>query len=228
MDFFTFIECKKGYPMPDYHLNSLNRKEYIASVETIEDTRTVNFANMSMEWWDKHFGWYKNSGCVVLCDEENVHLSYIFYKIDRYNEYLTIHNIFTPLNKRRKGYAHALMTAVFKLATLKKVCRFKLSSISNSLDFYLSLGFVYWGLTSAADYYCDLPIPKEGLSGVEQMTQSENIEFLCGNSLQKICSKVEDNEKNLNQKQELIYQNDCTKLGESYLLKELMITKEEH
>lgn len=214
--------------MPNYHLSSLNRKEYINSVATIEDTKTVNFANMSMRWWDKHFGWYKNSGCIVLCNEENVHLSYIFYKIDRYNQYMTIHNIFTPLNKRRQGYAYALMSAVFQLAVLKHVRRFKLSSISKSLDFYLSLGFVYWGITSAKDYYCDLPLPKEGLSGVEQMTQNENIEFLYGNSFQTICSKVEDNEKNLNETQEDLYQKDCTKLGDSYLLNELMTTKERH
>jgi len=213
--------------MLNYTIEYLNRKEYVKSIESIKDIKTVNFARMSLNWWDKKFGWYIK-GCMVLTDSKKNHLSYIFYKIDRYNEYITIHNIFTPLSKRRNGYANTLLTMIFDLALSQNVNRFKLTSISKALDFYASLGFIYWGVNSVGDYYCDLPIPSSGLIGVSFMIKNTNVDTLIGNKLDNIYSKVKDNNENLTVSQTIIYNNDLIKLGESYLLNKILSIKSNH
>ncbi len=207
--------------MSHYHLEHLGRDAYIASTAKITDPRTVKFANMSLQWWDKHFSWQAH-GCVVLCDSENTHLCYIFYNIDRYRMYMTVHNIFTPFAFRRNGYAYELLKMVFDLAISKHVKRFKLTSISNSLDFYLALGFVYWGVTSIGDYYCDLPIPLQGLDMLGAMVKSADTLTLTGKNLDKICTKVSGMAAGLTPEQTLILDSDKIKMGDSYLLDALL------
>ena len=207
-----------------FHLQDLNRKAYIASIAKIADPKTLKFANMSLAWWDEHFIWEAH-GCVVLCDAEQNHLSYIFYKIDRYKMYLNIQNIFTPLCERRKGYAQQLLSMVFDLAVLGDVKRFKLTSISNSLDFYLSFGFIYWGVNSVGDYYCDLPIPLDGLDGVALMTQTKSNLFLLGSKTEPIFEKTKEHNSLLSIAQTLIYDKDLLKMQKSYRLQMLL---EEH
>ncbi len=207
-----------------FHLQNLGRKAYIASIATIADARTRKFANMSLNWWDEHFIWELH-GCVVLCDTEQNHLCYIFYKIDRYKMYLNIQNIFTPLCERRKGYAQQLLSMVFNLAVLGDVKRFKLTCISNSLDFYLSFGFIYWGVNSVGDYYCDLPIPFDGLEGVAFMTQTQSNLFLLGSKTEPIYEKTKEHNTLLNIAQTLIYDKDLLKMRKSYRLEKLL---EEH
>jgi len=210
--------------MPIHHLEYLSRNEYITSVTTIADTKTANFANMSLKWWDKKSGWH-TKGCVALSDENNNHLSYIFYYIDRYHEYITIHNIFTPFANRRQGYAHILLALIFDLALTKNVSRFKLTSISKSLDFYLFLGFVYWGVNSVGDYYCDLPMPFDGLAGVDYMIKNTSALSLVGKNFDKIYSKVENNSGNLSVLKTAIYDSDLLKMGNHYLLDTLVDIK---
>lgn len=210
--------------MSTYHLEYLNRENYLDSITTIEDKPTSNFANMSLKWWDKKFGWYEK-GCVTLSDEKNAHLSYLFYKIDRYDNYLTIHNIFTPNSQRRHGYAEALMLLVFNLAAAKHVKRFRLTCILNSLDFYLSLGFVYWGVNSVGDFYCDLPLPKEGLMGVIPMIAALSTTELIGKSLDIIYKKTYQNNINLTQLQTLKYNKDVLRLDKNYLQKSFLLLK---
>lgn len=202
--------------MLEYHLIYLNRNEYISSTASIKDTKTVNFADMSLKWWDKKFGWYEK-GCVVLSDSDNTHLAYLFYKVDRYDNYLTIHNIFTPDVNRRHGYAHALMLLIFNLAAVQKVKRFRITCISNSLDFYLSLGFIYWGVNSVGDFYCDLPIPTDGLNGVSQMIEEYTTLELIGKNLEIISKKIADNSAQLNKMQAITYDIDVIRLDKSYL-----------
>lgn len=209
--------------MPQYHFTYLNRNEYITSTATIKDTRSINFADMSLKWWDKKFGWYEK-GCVVLSDENDEHLCYLFYKIDRYNNYLTIHNIFTPDNQRRHGYAQELMVLIFNLAAAKKVKRFRLTCISNSLDFYLSLGFVYWGVNSIGDFYCDLPMPATGLLGVTQMVKESSMQVLIGKSFNIISKKISDHSEHLTQAQTITYDKDVIKLNANYLQKSFLNT----
>jgi len=202
--------------MSAYHIEYLNRENYITSIESIEDTKTIDFADMSLKWWDKKLGWYQK-GCVVLRDDKNKHLSYIFYKIDRYNNYLTIHNIFTAQINRRHGYAKMLLVFIFNIAVAEKVKRFRLTSISSSLDFYLSLGFIYWGVNSVGDYYCDLPLPLSGLAGVSEMTENFSTLELIGKNLEIISKKIADNSKHLSQTQMLKYDRDVIKLNSSYM-----------
>lgn len=202
--------------MPHHYLEYLNREQYIASTALIQDRKSSNFAAMSLRWWDKKFGWYER-GCVVLRDESESHLCYIFYKIDRYNNYLTIHNLFTPHKQRRHGYAHALMFLIFELAVVQKVKRFRLTSISNSLDFYLSLGFIYWGVNSVGDFYCDLPLPLRGLEGVPDMVEELSTSELIGKSMQIISKKTANNSENLTPTQSIHYKSDILKLDKHYL-----------
>lgn len=210
--------------MPNYHLEYLNRENYITSMETIEDSRTLKFANMSLNWWDKEFGWY-TKGCIALTNEQNIHLCYIFFKIDRHNEYITIHNVFTQLSMRRNGYARELLKMVFDFALSLHVRRFKLTSISNSLDFYLSMGFVYWGVNSVGDYYCDLPMPFDGLNGVKFMTNTSDTTALLGKKFEKIYAKVSNNDMNLTETQNVTYKEDLLRMEASYMLKELLEIK---
>jgi hypothetical protein len=206
--------------MPNYHLEYLSRDNYVSSIETITDTSTLKFADMSLRWWDKQFGWY-TEGCIALSSEKKQHLCYIFFKIDCYKEYITIHNIFTPLLLRRNGYAYELLRMVFDIAISKHVKRFKLSSVSKSLDFYLSLGFIYWGMNRVGDYYCDLPMPSDGLNGVETMTQKEDASTLLGKKLEFIHTKVANNDTNLNDSQTIAYEQDIKKMGKRYMLQEI-------
>jgi len=201
-------------------LKYLNRNEYISSIQTIADTKTIKFADMSLKWWDKKFGWYIK-GCAVLTDVDENHLCYIFYKIDKQNEYITIHNIFTPLEKRRNRYANILLGLIFDLAISQKVSRFRLTSISKSLDFYLALGFIYWGVNSVGDYYCDLPMPFDGLVGLDNMIKNTDTQTLIGKNFDKIYDKVHNYNKDLSISKRLIYDNDLLKMGSHYLLEVL-------
>lgn len=219
--FTLIVRSKKGALMQKYHLENLNRDDYIDSVANIKDEKTRRFAKMSMEWWDRHFSWKKH-GCVVLLNEKSEHLSYIFYKIDRYNTYMTIHNIFTPFAKRRNGYAYLLLKMVFDIAIAKNVSRFNLCSVSKSLDFYLSLGFMYWGLNTQKNYYCDMPVPKDGLDYLYDMAENLSVSALAGSSLEKIYTRVKGNTKDMDNTQNRAYENDKEKMGDSYMLEELI------
>jgi len=110
-----------------------------------------------------------------------------------------------------------LLGMIFQLALLQKVTRFRLTSISKSLDFYLSLGFVYWGVNSVGDFYCDLPMPKDGLAGVRLMTETLTSSELMGRKMETIYKKIQENSSHLTQKQTLLYNTDVIKLNKSYL-----------
>jgi GNAT superfamily N-acetyltransferase len=202
--------------MPTYHLTNLNREAYKDSIATITDTKSAGFAKMALEWWDRHFSW-KPHGCVALSDEHDAHLCYIFYKIDRYKEYMTIHNIFTPHPHRRMGYAKILLKRVFAQASDARVSRFRFVSVPQSLDFYLSMGFVYWGINSVGDYYCDLPLPENGLEGIKSMIEESDLETLIGASFETIYSKIGGNENLLSQEQHLGFESDKVKMHKHYL-----------
>lgn len=202
--------------MPVYHLEHLNRNGYLSSIATLQDAKSIKFANMSLDWWDEQLNW-QSDGCVALCDEDDVHLCYIFFTMDRYRMYLTIHNIFTPLAMRRKGYAYALLDAIFDIAIAKHIKRVKLSCISNALDFYLALGFVYWGLNSVGDYYSDLPMPIKGLSTLDAMVTKADTATLMGKNSDKIYDKIYGNNLNLSELQSKTYESDKVKMGKRYM-----------
>ena len=203
----------------EYHLANLSKKEYIDSVANIEDKQTRHFAKISLEWWDKHYSWY-TQGCVVLRDTRGTDLSYIFYKIDRYAQNLNIHTLFTPLIYRHKGYARELLHLVFNRALVKNVSRFHLSCVSSSLAFYLPLGFVFWGLNSQKDYYCNMPLPQEGLASLIHNTDSTK--ELIADQSGFISQKIDQNHEDLTQIQTDLYEKDKKFLGESYRLREFL------
>ena len=210
--------------MSAYHLESLNRDAYIASTALIQDKESIRFAKQSLAWWDRHFSW-NAQGCAVLCDEENNHLCYLFSKVDRYSQYITLYNLFTPLISQRKGHATQILRLILDQALEKHVRRITFSSVSTSLDFYTLLGFIYWGINDIGDYYCNLPLPKRGLDGMLAMIQENDLETLIGSNMAKINAKIEGNEHLLTSTQILIYDADILKLGKKYVREELRILK---
>ncbi|AFV97208.1 MULTISPECIES: GNAT family N-acetyltransferase [unclassified Sulfuricurvum] len=210
--------------MPLYHLELLGRDAYIASTALIQDTESIRFANQSLAWWDRHFSW-NTQGCVVLCDERNEHLCYLFSKIDRYSQYLTLYNLFTPLISQRKGYATQILRLILDQALEKHVRRITFTSVSTSLDFYTLLGFIYWGINDIGDYYCNLPLPKNGLEGMIGMIQENDLKTLIGSNMDKIYAKIEGNEHHLSPARLLIYEADILKLGKNYVREKLGVLK---
>jgi GNAT superfamily N-acetyltransferase len=204
-------------------IQNLTRDEYIDSISLILDPPSQRFADQAKSWWDRHFSW-KTQGCDVLVDEQGHHVSYIFSKMDRYHEYLIIYNLFTPKHDQRHGHAHALLDHVISRSLDNNVKRITFSSVSDSLDFYLSLGFVFWGINTIGDYHCDLPIPKEGLIGFDSMVHTIDLEVLAGKHLEKIYAKVHGNEDKLSPKQALRHQKDCVKLTERWSMETLTQT----
>jgi GNAT superfamily N-acetyltransferase len=209
-----------------YRVVSVNRKEYLASVAQIDDARSRGFADQAMAWWDRHYSW-NAGGSVILTDDEGQHLCYLFYKIDRYGEYLTIHNILTPLLHRRNGYALILLRWVFELAVQEHVRRFKAVCVPQSLDFYLSLGFCYWGLTATKDYYCNLPVPLSGLDGLQAMVDEGSAQTLAGPEMQRIYDRVSDNDTGLDAAEQGIHDTGLDTLKGAYMQTELRACVEE-
>jgi GNAT superfamily N-acetyltransferase len=207
--------------MPNFHLDTLDRRAYNDSIEALGSDRSVGFARVAREWWDRHFSW-KTHGCVVLCDETGNHLSYIFYVIDRYREYLTIHNIFTPECHRRQGHARTLLSAIFAHAGETQVERFRLSCVPQSLEFYTTLGFIYWGVNSVGDFYCDLPLPDTGLEGVAHMVEAHDDTVLLGSHMRQIRGKVHGNASELSDDRHDRYEAGREFLGGDYRYDTLM------
>ncbi|UFS61821.1 GNAT family N-acetyltransferase [Sulfurimonas sp. HSL-3221] len=202
--------------MSIYQLVHLDRDAYLASIATITDPKSLGFAEQSLRWWDRHFSW-KYDGCMVLSDTQANHLCYIFYKIDCYGDYLTIHNLFTPKPLQRHGYARQLLSDVFEHALTKHVRRFRCTCVPQSLEFYLSLGFAYWGSNTAKDYYCDLPMPSDGLEGVARMVNDADAKELMGKSEAIIRKKVCGHSNTMGEECDGTYKDDLKKMGNSYL-----------
>jgi len=204
-----------------YCVIDVNRKEYLESIAEIADVKSKGFAEMALRWWDRHSSWNAH-GSVILTDEEGRHLCYLFYKIDCYKTYLTIHNILTPLCYRRHGYAYLLLHWVFAQALQEKVKRFKAVCVPQSLDFYLSLGFCYWGLTPTHDYYCNLPLPSAGLDGLKAMVDDGSVRSLGGKELTDIYARVVSNDEGLDTLAQGIHDKGLQKLEKAYMQDELM------
>jgi len=205
--------------MSKLHLSLLGRDEYLASIASITDEKTLLFADQSLAWWDRHASWKVNR-CAVLCDEKGNHLCYLFSRIDRYSEYLTLYNLFTPSIRRRKGYATQLLRLILADAVNKHVRRITFSSVSSSLDFYMSFGFIYWGINDIGDYYCNLPLPKTGLDGISAMTEDSEPSELIGSYADFIHIKVDDNEKYLSLEKKAKHQTNKIRLGKHYAKEE--------
>lgn len=195
--------------------STLTRNEYIDSISVITDQESRRFADQALTWWDRHFSW-KAQGCHVLTDENGVHVCYLFATIDQYSEYLTVYNLFTPSINQRQGHARELFGLVVDDALKRYVRRITFSSVSDSLDFYTTLGFLFWGINNIGNYHCDLPIPKDGLNGFVHMTKTIKSKVLLGDKIEKIFGKVHDNERKLTEKQYFRLNTDRIKLKKQW------------
>ncbi|HHD77297.1 MAG TPA: N-acetyltransferase [Campylobacteraceae bacterium] len=193
----------------------LSRNDYTDSIAAVDDPKSRRFAEQSLAWWDKHFNWKKHK-CLVLVDEKEQHLAYLFAMNDRYLQYLTIHNLFTPLTHRYQGHATLLLAEQFQMSIVKNVKRFKLCVVPQALKFYDKFGFIYWGINTAGDYYCDLPLPLSGLSGVDAMVQKSSDKELIGNKIETIQNRTRQNGANLNDSATQQFTADKKWLGKRY------------
>ncbi|KIM11331.1 MAG: hypothetical protein KU37_06760 [Sulfuricurvum sp. PC08-66] len=192
----------------------LSRQAYIDATALIIDAPSIRFASQALAWWDRHYSW--SSGCSALVDDAGAIVCYIFAKTDRYGDYLTIHNLFTPLISQRHGYAKILLGEVMDEAILAHTRRISFASVSDSLDFYSGLGFIYWGVTSAGDFHCDLPLV--ALSQIEMLIDTHTSEELMGTSHAKIYAKTHANLVSRTLSQQAQFDADVTKMGLGFRL----------
>lgn len=193
----------------------LNHTQYMESIADIGDDTTYRFALQAEKWWNRHFSWNKD-GCRVLIDDKGHHLVYLFYKVDRYRDYLTVHNLFTPLLHRNRGHAFAMLEDAFSHQAERNVKRFRMSCTPGALGFYDKLALIYWGVDTTGNYLCDLPLPQEGVAGIENMIETQSNHTLLGKEAQSIYKKVQiDGEDFETEKQER-FTADKILLGDSY------------
>ena len=176
----------------------LNRKEYLESVINIEDFKTLNFSKKALEWWDDYYSWEKFP---PLClTYKNKHVCYLFYNISKDNEYLTIHNIFTPNKYRTKGHAYMLLGYLFSHLSNQNINRFKMYCVSSSLDFYTRLGLEYWGINDSSQYYCDFKMPKLSITEIPQIVKDSSLNEISDERILLIFESLKNNGKEFSQK----------------------------
>ncbi len=194
---------------------SLNHDQYTESINQITDDATYRFAQQAEKWWDRHFSWTQD-GCRVLTDESGTHLAYLFYKVDRYREYLTVHNLFTPENHRNKGYAFAMLESLFQSQADRNVRRFHMSCTPQALGFYAKLALVYWGVDETGNYHCDLPLPADGINGIAPMVENETNRELLDGKAEKIFQKVKENGQHFEAEKSRRFAHDKEWLEDAY------------
>ncbi|MGD9623798.1 MAG: GNAT family N-acetyltransferase [Arcobacter sp.] len=176
----------------------LNREEYLESVKKIEDFKTLNFSKSALEWWDNYYSWEKFP---PLClSDKKKHFCYLFYNISKDNEYLTIHNIFTPNKYRAKGYAYQLLEYLFSHFSNQNIKRFKLNCVSSSLDFYNKLGLEYWGINELSQYYCDFKMPLLDIKEIPLIVKNSHLDEISDERILKIFDSLKDNGTTLDEK----------------------------
>jgi hypothetical protein len=192
----------------------LNREEYLTSVKKIGDFKTLEFSKSSLDWWDNYYSW---ENFPPLClTHNNKHLCYLFFNISKNNEYLTIHNIFTPYKHRTKGYAYKLLKYLFIFLSDKKIKRFKLSCVSSSLDFYNKLGLEYWGVNELSQYYCDFKMPLLDIKEIPQIVKDSNLNEINDERILKIYESLKNNGSTFDEKHSENFKNSKEKLMNKY------------
>lgn len=195
------------------------RKEYLFSVQQIEDYDTLKFSKQALDWWDNYYSWIKEP---PLClKEDGKDMCYLFYSLSNDNEYLTIHNIFTPKKHRFKGFAYILLKYLFQIYSKNNIKRFKMYCVSNSIKFYLKLGLKFWGVNAIGQYYCDFKMPKSKIDELKEIGNKENIENINLKNFKKIYEKLKLNGKEFDEKQTLIHKSCLNLMGEKYLFKDV-------
>ena len=204
---------------------TLDHDQYTESINNIADEATYRFARQAEAWWNRHFSW-RSDGCRVLMDEKGEHLAYLFYKVDRYREYLTIHNLFTPEVHRRQGYALEMLETLFSTQADRGVRRFHMSCTPEALSFYAKMALIYWGVDETGNYHCDLPLPSEGIPGIKPMVQDSSNQELLGDHADAIYQKVSDDGAHFGTEKSRRFEKEKKMLDDAYrhdALKEILV-----
>jgi hypothetical protein len=199
---------------------NLNREQYIASVEAIEHLPSQEFAQQSLNWWDKYFSW-KKFPCLCL-EDEGKDVCYLFYHISKNNQYLTIHNILTPFHSRFNGYAKKLLTLLFNDILLRAdIERVKMYCVSSSLKFYMNLGIDFWGVNRLGQYYTDFPMPDSSIKEIKELMYYEDLSQISDKNRNAIYDKLYENGSQFEGKEKVRFQEALELLQERYRFKEL-------
>jgi len=193
----------------------LDRDEYLHSVKKIDDFDTLKFSKHALDWWDDYYSW-KNFPPIAL-SLDGINKAYIFYNISKDNRYLTIHNLFTPKAFRNKGYAHKLLSELFKIKSGNDIERFKMYCVSSSLEFYSSLGLSYWGVNSLNQYYCDFKMPNKNISEIPKIVHNTSVSEFTDIEYEYIYEKIIANGSDFDMKQTDIYNDAVEMLGNKYM-----------
>lgn len=196
-----------------------SRKEYLDSVMKISDYKTLKFSKVALEWWDNYYSW-KNNAPLCLQDN-NKDVCYLFYSISKDNQYLKIHNIFTPKIYRNKRYAYKMLEHLFSIMINSGVKRFRLYSVSTSVSFYLKLGLKFWGVNELGQYYCDFKMPKKSILELKNIVKSEEINDIREKDLIKIFEKLKLNGSRFDEKQSCTHRNCLDLMGRNYMFEKL-------
>ncbi len=192
---FLMVIALQSTPSKDFlrkpmFTQKLNRQAYIDSVMEMNHLATLRFAKEALEWWDSYYNWEREP-CVVLYEGKEA-VCYLFYHISKNQEYLTLHNLFTPYPHRYHGYAKAILTIVFEELKPLAIERVKLFAVSSSIRFYMKLGVDFWGVNSIGQYYSDFPMPKN-LEDIPYQMHHPFLEGIAPNHLNAIYAKLQSN-----------------------------------
>jgi len=198
----------------------LDRTQYLTSVTQMNHFESLKFAKQSLLWWDQYYSWTK-SPC--LCLEDNgIDVCYLFYTISKDNKYLTIHNLLTPFIFRFQGYGKELLTILLSKILLNlKIERIKLLCLSSSLEFYMSLGIDFWGVTKIGQYYTEFPMPQSNINEIPLLMQNEHLVTLSTVELNDIYKKLNNNGSFFNLAEKDIFNRALITLGARYRYEEL-------
>lgn len=194
---------------------SLNREEYLTSVKKIADYKSLCFSKEAMLWWDNYYSWEKFPPLCLINDNEK-HCCYLFYNISKNNDYLTIHNLFTPNIYRKNGYAYELLDYLFKDLSKKEIKRFKMYCVSSSIGFYNKLGLEYWGVNDLLQYYCDYKMPNFNIDEIPQIVKDSKLSEISDERVLEIFESLKNNGLNFDEKQKERFEDLKDKVKDKY------------
>lgn len=198
----------------------LNREEYLNSIREINHYESLKFAKKAMDWWDNYYSWSRFPALSLV--ESGKNLCYLFFHISKDREYLTVHNILTPLKYRKNGYAFMMLKELFSQFSYEHIERFKMFCVSSSLNFYNRVGLNYWGVNSLGHYYSDFEMPNSNIDEIPDIVKSSNLDDLSNRKLKYIYNKVKLNGRDFDDKEMDIHERCLNKIKEKYLFEALL------
>lgn len=197
------------------NFTTLNRDEYLESVQKIEDFNTLKFSKQALDWWDNHVDWKKFPPIVL--EENSINKSYLFYTVSKKKRYLTIQYLFTPQAFRNKGYANNLFNELFYSQGDENIERFRMFCLPSSLGFYNNYGLNYWGVNTSHQYYCDFKMPRNDTNEIRNIVKKTSIKEFSPKEMELILERLEANGKDFTLEQRENFYAIRTMLGRRYL-----------